>query len=296
MPSNVTSLSAHTPAKANLLGILFGLIGFTLFVITDSLRKEVVSRYEPQMIVFVVAVVSALTLFFWALSQGNLSNLIPQKPRLAVLRGLAIGSLQFFAVSALKTLPLAEFYAIVFTAPLFFTLLCWMFLGDKVGWIRGLAILAGFAGVLIFARPGTEAFSIGGGFTLLAAISFGLAAFMVRFAKGGDKPLAMSFSQVIVVVVVGVFVAFPVLKIPAPIDAVIMVVIGILTAAASLFLVKSQSIATTAAAVAPVQYSQIVTGVLIGWLFFGDIPNWDVLLGAGVIIASGLVLIWRESR
>jgi drug/metabolite transporter (DMT)-like permease len=196
---------------------------------------------------------------------------------------------------AFKTLPLAEVYAIIFATPLVITALSIPILGERVGWRRWMAILVGLVGVVIVLQPGVTPISLAHLATVVAVFSGAFVSITIRKIAADERTGTMMFYPT----AVNILVMIPLLPGTwiTP-DATALAMSAAMAAfgyGGMMFLLAAYRRAG-AAVVAPMQYSQMLWAVLYGALFFAEIPAPRVAYGAAIIIASGIYILWRESR
>jgi len=193
-------------------------------------------------------------------------------------------------------LPLAEATAIGFSVPIFATLLAALVLGERTGWWRWSAVLAGFLGVLVIVQPGSGHIEVhGGAVAVAAALSTAGATIAIR-RLGATEAVAttvfwFAVSSLVPLAIVMLFVA-------KPHNAQIFAVIAGLSLAggvAQLLLTGALRLAPVAL-VMPMDYSALLWASLLGWLIFDQLPSHWTGLGAPIVIAAGLVILWREQR
>lgn len=201
-----------------------------------------------------------------------------------------------FNFGAVMLLPLAEATTLSFTVPIFATLLGALVLKEPTGWHRWAAVLAGFAGVLIVAQPGGSHIPLGGALVgLTAAMFVAIVAIQLRQMGRTESPATTVFwfsTLSIPPLLIGyAFVA-------APHDwrtFALLILIGLIGGGAQLALTASLRFAPVSAVV-PMDYSSLIWATLYGYLLFGVLPGPWTWVGAPVIIASGLYIVWRERR
>jgi drug/metabolite transporter (DMT)-like permease len=214
--------------------------------------------------------------------------------KLQVVRSVLMVATTAFNFLALKYLRLDQTITIVFLAPLMVALLAGPLLGEWVGWRRMVAILVGFAGVLIVVRPGFSAFHPAVIYSLLAMLAYALFMLLTRYMAAFDPPLVTLFYSMFV----GAFFGAP-LAIAAwvqPPDALSWLLVGslgILGGAGHYLFIHAYRLAP-ASAIAPFLYLQLLTMVAFGYGVFGDLPDLWTLAGSAVIVASGVYLFHRE--
>lgn len=213
-----------------------------------------------------------------------------------ILRGLFLFGSTIFNVLALRTLQLAETTSIFFFAPMVITALAGPLLGEWAGWRRWLAILTGFVGVLIITRPGVGVFGIGHLFALCSMLSNCFYVIMTRRMSASETSESLIlFSALAPAVLLLPLLPF---SLSLPQDGwhwVVLLMLGVCGAIGHWLLVQAYRIATTTA-LAPYPYSQMVWMIVSGWFFFNQFPDRWTLLGAAIIVASGLYIVHREHR
>jgi drug/metabolite transporter (DMT)-like permease len=248
---------------------------------------------------FFVQLVVLSPLFFWTV--GSFSNV--RRPWMNMLRGAlhAAASLLFF--TAVKYMPLADVFAIYFVEPFMLTMMSALFLGEKVGWRRWLAILVGFGGAMIVIQPSFEIFGWTSLLPVACAFLFTLYLFLNRALGEGDSPLTMQMMSGVggtlfmgVVLLSGnqAGIADFSLSLPASgLGLVLLIILGSLSGYVHLLVVRAFRMASVSL-LAPFQYFEIISATVLGYLLFADFPTPSKWLGIAVIVASGLFIIWRE--
>ena len=205
--------------------------------------------------------------------------------------GLVSTVLMFYAVTQM---PLATATAISFSMPLFLTLLSMPLLGERVGWRRATATAVGFAGVLIVVDPGGD-LNWAAALALMSALFYALAVISVRQLSGSEPAVRIYFYyNVANILVCGA--AMPWLWVePTPLHWAIFIGIGGLGAIAQYCFLCAYRLAS-ASIVAPFDYAQILFALLLGYLVWAELPRAQSFLGGGVIVVSGLYILYRETR
>jgi drug/metabolite transporter (DMT)-like permease len=282
-----------TPPRAIAYMLATGL----LFSFLDTSAKYLVlSGVEAPFVSwarFLVHVVLALALFrAWKTpAMFRVGNLPAQ-----ILRGAFLFGSTFFNFLALKTLQLAETTSIFFFSPMVITALAGPLLGEWAGWRRWLAIIAGFAGVLVITRPGFGVFEPGHAYALFAMFCYSFYVIMTRRMGATETPESLIFYSALAPVVL-MLPAVPYTA-SAPADLfhlLILVSLGFYGAFGHWLLIRAYRIATTSA-LAPYPYMQMVWMIFFGYLVFDQLPDRWTLAGAAVIVASGLYIVHREHR
>ncbi|WP_028913581.1 EamA family transporter [Pseudorhodobacter ferrugineus] len=281
--------------KSNLRGALFALIAFAIYSTHDVFVKFLGGQYSPVQIIFFSVILSFPLIAMMLIGDRNDGNLRPKHPWWTLVRTVSTLITGVTAFYAFSVLPLAQTYAILFAAPLLITLLAIPILGEKVGIRRGLAIVVGLAGVMIVLRPTGAELGLGHLAALAAAVCSSLASVIVRKIGQEERSVVLLLFPMIANFVVLGF-ALPFVYKPMPIEHLGMVaVIAAFGFVASLFVIAAYRSAE-AVIVAPMQYSQMIWAAIFGYLIFNETPDRLTLIGAGVIMASGLYIVLRESR
>lgn len=281
--------------SANLRGVLFALAAFGIFSTHDVLVKILGADYAPVQIVFFSVLFSFPLATIMLMRDAKPGTLVPKHPGWLALRTLAAVTTAICAFYAFTVLPLAQTYAILFASPLLITVLAIPILGEKVHWRRWVAVIIGLSGVMVVLRPGSSELSLGHAAALLAAVGGSVASIIVRRIGAEERPVVMLlYPMVANFVLMGGALAF-VYK-PMPIEHMgLMALVAVLAWIASRFIITAYQNGE-AAIIAPMQYSQIIWASIFGAVFFDETLDRATVIGAGIIIASGLFIVLRESR
>jgi drug/metabolite transporter (DMT)-like permease len=200
-------------------------------------------------------------------------------------------------------MPLADVFAIYFVEPFMLTALSALFLGDKVGWRRWLAIVVGFGGAMIVIQPSYEIFGLKALLPVFCAFLFSLYLFLNRAIGEADSPLTMQtmagiggtiFMAGAMFVGNGLGNADFTPSLPASwLGLVLLLILGTISGYAHMLVVKAFRLAPLSL-LAPFQYFEIISATVLGYALFGDFPNVSKWIGIAIIVASGLFIIWRE--
>jgi drug/metabolite transporter (DMT)-like permease len=292
--STVQTSVAVTAAPVATAGIGLGALAFGLFSLMDATVKWLSASYPVPQILVCNALFALLPVGVMAVRRGGLPQLRTRRLGLHLLRGLLGTTAGLLAFYAFSRLPLADAYAIIFATPLLITALSVPILGEAVGWRRWSAVLVGFIGVLVMLRPGEAPIGAGNLAALGAACASACAILLVRRLSVTETTTSIAFySNVTAVVVIGI--AFsPIFVLPGAHDLALMATSGLIGGTALLILIAAYR-RSPAALVAPFQYSQMLWAILLGGLIWGDLPEPVMLLGASIVAASGLFILYRET-
>lgn len=198
-----------------------------------------------------------------------------------------------FAFYAFRNLPLTQVYALIFSAPLIITILAIPILGETVKMFRWLAVIIGFIGVTIVL--GTQFGAIGTGHIagLMCAVCSAITAVVTRKIGDSESSLTLIVYPLLINLLVCGIAMVSVYK-PMPGSVLFsMCMIGMFAVAGQSLLIYAYRNAP-AQYIAPFQYSQMLWAVILGMLFFNETPELNVLIGAAIIIGSGILIVLRE--
>ncbi|MYL22901.1 EamA family transporter [Halomonas alkaliantarctica] len=269
-------------------GVLFLALG-------DAVSKWLGEVHSPLQIIFFRTLVSLPLIALLAYFAGGMSKLRTQRPKVHLLRGVIYTGTMGFFVLGLTLLPLAEATAIAFVAPLFVTLLSVPLLGEKIEPPVLAASLVGFAGVLIVVRPGGSAFDLGALVLVAAALCYALMMITARRYGGHEHLWAMVFYMTLVPLVLTAASLPWVWQTPQTWHWLGFLGSGVFGVGATAFITLAFRFAPAAIA-APFDYTAMLWAVLLGWWFWGELPDVWVWVGSVLIIGSGLAIAYMERR
>ncbi|AZM97882.1 DMT family transporter [Vreelandella venusta] len=270
------------------LGVLFLALG-------DAVSKWLGEVHSPLQIIFFRTLVSLPLIALLAHFAGGLRKLHTRRPRIHLLRGLIYTATMVCFVWGLTLLPLAEATAIAFVAPLFVTLLSVPLLGERIDPPVFMASLVGFSGVLIVVRPGGDAFQLGTLILLAAAFFYALMMITARRYGAREHLWAMVFYMTLVPFIVTALSLPWVWQTPEPWHWLGFLVSGVFGIGATAFITLAFRFAPAAIA-APFDYTAMLWAVLLGWWFWGELPDLWVWVGSVLIMGSGLAIAYYDRR
>ncbi|MCE8016949.1 DMT family transporter [Halomonas sp. MCCC 1A17488] len=279
----------------SLKGILFMCAGVLCLAIGDAIAKWLGEVHSPLQIIFFRTLVSLPLIALLAHYGGGLRKLRTRRPFVHLVRGLIYAGTMVCFVFGLTLLPLAEATAIAFVAPLFVTLLSVPLLGERIDPPVLAASLFGFAGVLIVVRPGGDAFQLGSLVLIGAALFYALMMITARRYGTTESLWAMVFYMTLVPMVLAA-VALPwVWQMPQPWHWLGFFGAGVVGVGATACITMAFRFAPAAIA-APFDYTAMLWAVLLGWWFWGEMPDVWVFVGSALIIGSGLAIAYHDRR
>ncbi|MEO0401384.1 MAG: DMT family transporter [Pseudomonadota bacterium] len=278
----------------NVKGAVLALIAFGIFSTHDVFIKTLGAIYSPIQIVFFSVLLSFPLATIMIMRDAKPGTLLPVHPWWMVVRTVGAVITGVSAFYAFSNLPLTQTYAILFATPLLITVLSIPILGETVRLPRWVAVIVGLAGVMVVLRPGSTDLTFGHAAAILAALSGAFASIVVRKIGAEERTVVMLlYPMVANFVVMGAALAF-VYK-PMPLEHFgMLAIISVMAWIAARFIIAAYQTGE-AAIVAPMQYSQILWATVYGLIFFDESPDMFTAIGASIIIASGLFIVFRES-
>lgn len=260
----------------------------------DALLKLLSGTYPPMQVAVLRGVAALPFLLLPILLSGRWHLLIPRRFPMHLARGaLQVVVLGGF-IYAVRSLSLANAYAVFLSAPLIMTALSVPLLKertDRRGW---LAIAVGLGGVLIMLRPSVSGLiSLGSLAALIAAIAYAVSGIMVRVLSRTDTTASVVVWTVSLMTLIASLIALPGWVPLQPRHYQWLILLGGLAAIGSYLLTEAFRSAP-AALVAPLEYTALLWGIIIDRLVWHVLPSLRVCIGGAIVIASGLYLIWRE--
>lgn len=281
----------------NITGALLMMASMAAFTFNDALIKTLAGEIPLFQVMFMRGVVTTIAVAIIAWRMGVLGRRLPREDWGPVFFRMVgeIGSAYFF-VTALFNMPIANISAIMQALPLTITLAAALFFREPVGWRRMLAIMVGFVGVMLIVRPGTEGFNVYSVYGL-AAVSFVTLRDMATRRLSRDVP-SMTVTLITSVFIMTFFGLASLSEPWAPVDARAALVIGgaaVMIIGGYLFSIMVMRVGEIGF-IAPFRYTSLIWALGLGWLVFGDWPQTITLVGAGIVVASGLFTLYREMQ
>ncbi|MFD2056207.1 DMT family transporter [Mesorhizobium calcicola] len=273
-------------------GILLALLAYASYSGSDAVIKSLGGQLTVFEIGFFVTLFAGCLLFFARPANERWRDFWRMKRPWAVQArawaGIASGVLSVYAFTHI---PLAEVYALIFLAPLLVTILSTVILKEKVGPWRWLAVVAGFAGVMLVVRPGFRELNLGHLATFVNAFLAATSVTLMRSLAQQEKLTSML--GVLGLLFNGVGAATTSFALPNVVQLVWLAMAGAFTAGGQFMQLLAAKYAP-ANRIAPTHYSQIVWAVVLGALFFREYPDWLSLVGLAVVGGAGLLTMVRE--
>ena len=300
------------PDSRPLQGITFLLVACTVFPLQDVIIKSFSGTYAVHQIVFIRGLFALPIVALIAWFDGTLWPLRLGSIWLQFFRALAAFSSYLVYYMALAAIGLAETAAITFSTPIFVTVFAMFFLGERIGVFRWFAVVVGLAGVVVIVRPGASVFEPAAVLALLAAICYATSIIITRKLGSRTNGGSMTLFTLVVFISMGgllglIFSNFqndsphPSLAFlyrawywPEPNHWLLFLALGLISGIGFFSLSQAYRLAE-ASVVTPFEYTYLPWSILWGYVFFSSLPDMNTWIGLIMIVASGLLIVFRET-
>lgn len=294
-PASAIQIQAPNTASNVSRGIVCMIIATLAFATMHALSKWLVASYPVGQVMFSRSLVGFATCAAFLIPMHGFSVFSTQRRTAHWMRGLAQSASQTFSVLAFSLMPLAGAIAINFSAPLWTALVAIVWLRERAGPARWIALIAGFSGVLIVANPSADSLKLGAVFALLNAIILGTVTVAVRDMTRTESVKTLLIWQLATVSLFHSLLLFFGVKMPTPFDLSLFIMCGLANLVGQVFWTKALMLAP-ATAVSPFFYLMLVWAAAIGFFVWHDIPTPALIAGSCIVVASGLFLLWHEAQ
>ncbi len=276
-------------------GMAVMFLAVALYSVNDTLLKWLASSYHPLQIMFCRSFFTWLPLLGVIVQKESWKSLKCNNKSYHTLRaGIMALSLPCY-IYAFKTLPLADAYAVTYVAPLFMAIFSIPILGEKIEKHAWVAILIGFSGVLVMMRPGSAVFSSGGLAAFIGGLLWALGLVMGRKISQTESDFSLSvWFLAACFLLSSLFMPFC-WQAPPLSDWILFAASGVIGGAGLLAITRAFSLAP-ASIIGPIDYLILVFGAILGYVIWGDIPDIFIVIGALILVFSGLYLVYQEVR
>lgn len=285
---------AHRHARQ---AIALALVAYALYSSGDAIAKLMSAHYKPGPMLVFNGLFLCIASVLWLVRTKPVSTLW-QTPRLKLhlFRSVIVGTLSFMAMTALRLIPLSDFYGIIFISPFLVVILAKFLFGEHIGWHRMVAILVGFMGILLLAQPQFENPNAGYAITFFAVFIIAAHVLTVRRLAGKDPLPLLSFYPGLGMILVGVPLTIMHPQMPALEHLPYFIVYAVTLFFGQICFATAFARTPITAVVAPFVYSQMLWGMLFGYLIFNHIPNLTTVLGAGIVMSAGVFMILMDAQ
>lgn len=277
-------------------GALLMMGSMAAFTLGDASIKAIGQALPLAQVIFLRGLVACVFILVLARRLGQLRPVPRGDLAPLLLRSACEAAATYFFLSALLHMPLADLAALMQMLPLTVTLGAALVFREAVGWRRWLAIALGFVGMVLIVRPGGDGISIHSAYGLAAVASVTVRDLATRRISTRVPSLTVTLCAALSVLALSGVWSLGTDWAPLSMRA------GALLLAASVFIIAAYACSVMTMRVgdmgfiAPFRYTSLVWALVLGFVVFGDWPDGLTLLGAAIIVATGLYTLWREVR
>ncbi len=286
----------HPKTPRPLVGVGLMLAAMAILPVIDVFAKKLGEAGLPILIVvWARALFGGLMTLPFAMRTEGMRAFRPARPLHHLLRAALLFGATFLFFTALKFLPIADALAIFFVNPLVIVILSALVLREIVGPRRWAAVAVGFVGTLIIIRPGMVEVNPGTVFALGSGVALGSYLALTRAMAGAVDAMVLTFQTS--AIGAGVMtLALPFLwQAPSPMQWAMLASLGVIATLGHVLITKAYEHGE-ASMLAPLAFTEIVMATILGWWFFGDLPDRWTVLGVTILIASAVYISVRERR
>ena len=303
-----------TKVSSNVWGAASLVLAMLIFSLQDIAVKWIGGDYPVLEIVVFRSLIALPCTFIFLRYEGIRGLPGTKQPALEYIRGFFLFLSFTTYMMGVAALPLADVAAIRNSGPLLITLLSVMWLGEKVGSRRWIALIIGFIGVLLIIKPGSGTFNLGSLFALIATLFYAINVMITRKLQATDSSATMAYYSSLVYLVLAFVLAplaivvgetpeahpsiaflFRAWSMPILLDWVIMCGLGLVWAGGMYFVARAYSLAQ-ASVVAPFEYTPLLFNVMWGFVIWREVPTLGTLTGALLTLLSGVYILYREQK
>lgn len=281
----------------NTIGALLMIASMACFTFNDTMLKATDGAIPLFQLLFLRGAITSVLIL--ALS-GRLGRITWQLPRrdwqVIGLRSVAEVAAAYFFLSALFSMPLANVTAILQVVPLSVTLASALVLREAVGWRRLSAIAVGFCGVLLIVKPGAEGFNIWSIYVLIAVLCVTVRDLSTRALSPAVPSMTVTLITALSVMAAAGLASLSTPWAPVTLDLALLVGGSAVFVMGGYFFSIQVMRAGDVSFIAPFRYTGLLWALLLGWLVFGDWPGPLTLIGATIVVATGIFTLYREGK
>jgi drug/metabolite transporter (DMT)-like permease len=283
----------NTQVKRPIIGVALMLGAMAVLPCIDVIAKILGREGLPVLqIVWARLALGAILTLPFALRITGPAGLWPARPWYHLARSALLVAATFSFFMSLKWLPIADALAIFFVQPLIVTLLSALVLRETVGPRRLMAVAVGFVGTLIIIRPGLAEVNPGSWLALGAGAFLACYFVMTRAIAGQAHAMVTTFQTALLGGAILTAVIWTVWVWPTPAQWLLFVVLAFIATFGHLMIVRAYDHAE-ASLLAPLSYTEMITSVVLGWIFFRDFPDFWTFVGVSILISCALYISGR---
>ncbi|MBV9556031.1 MAG: DMT family transporter [Pseudolabrys sp.] len=289
-------MTAASPTTAQRSAVMAGiglmLTGIFFFALNDALGKFLIATFSVGQILLVRSIAGLVILAPFIKREGWAAFRDAPRWGIQLLRPIFATCEVACFYWALAYMPLADVMTFYLAGPIYVTAMSPFLLGEKIGWRRWLAVCAGFIGVMIALNPTGASFSGASLIAIVGSLTFSTLMICTRLVKG-TPDIVLVTTQMVGALLFGAVTAPFAWVAMSWGDLSLLLWLGVVATFAHFCINRSLKLAP-ASVVVPYQYTTIVWAIILGYIFFKDIPTWQMLIGAATIIAAGIYIFVRE--
>ena len=276
----------------NQLGFLYMFLSVCAFSVMDLIVKWSDSYPLGQVIFF--RGFFGLVLYYFVIPKERLKDFYYTKRPILHFSRCFFGLIALLSIFiALRNLPLATVVSITFAVPIFTTIFSILFLSEKVGFFRWLAVIVGFIGIVVISEPGLSALNIYYIFPFIFVLGLSYVAISIRQLSSTEPVWLISLYFSVAITLAGLFTIPYGWLMPNLKDLILLSSIGIFGGVANLWLSQSYKFSEVSL-VTPLKYLALVFAIIFGYLIWDEIPTIKTLIGATLVIVSSIIIFRRE--
>jgi len=275
-------------------GIFYMVISTIAFAGVNAIIKWEVGRYPVGEVAFYRSLFAFVIVAVVIIPRRGIAVFRTNRLRAHLQRGVSQFGSMTCMLMAFSLMPLGSAVAVSFAAPLFTTLLSIVVLKERVGIHRWAALVFGFVGVVVIAQPGIGTIQPGALFALANAVLISSVAIAIRRMSATESTETLTLYQMAVITLCTLtLLPFGFIR-PSWHDLGLLALAGAGNGIAQIWWTRSLSLAPPSAIV-PFNYLSLVWAMILGFAVWGDVPGPDLMLGAAIVVGSGLYILWRET-
>ncbi|MEH6647275.1 DMT family transporter [Sulfitobacter sp.] len=281
----------------NTAGSLLMMASMGSFVLNDTFLKLTNGAVPLFQLIFLRGILATVLVFLLARSLGTLRLNISRRDKgLIALRGLAEVITAYFFLTALFKMPLGNLNAIMQVVPLTVTLGSALFYREAVGWRRMLAIVIGLGGVLLIVRPGVEGFNIWSLYAIAAVLGVTVRDLITRRLSPEVSGMSVTLGTTLAVMLAAGFASITNEWVPISTTSAASICASAIFVLLGYFSSIQAMRTGEVSFIAPFRYTGLVGAMLIGFFVFDEVPRGLTLLGASIVMATGIFTFYRERK
>ncbi|MCX5477909.1 DMT family transporter [Kaistia geumhonensis] len=287
--------SRRAALSGPVLGILLMILGIFLFSLNDALGKWLVGTYSVSMVLLFRSIAALVLLAPFVHRDGGIRGLMAAPRPWVQLARVALATLEVgFFYWSVRYLPLADVMTYYLAGPIYVAALSALVLKERIDARRWAAILVGFVGVIIVLKPSAASLTPPAFVAITGSFVFAVLMLVTRQLRGTKDSTLLAFTTTAAMMAGAVTAPFAWVT-PTLRDFGLLSLVGVVALVASLCVNRSLKLAP-ASVVVPYQYTMILWAGLFGYVFFGDAPKLNLIIGALIIVAAGLYIFLREQK